>query len=299
MFSRIAAALIAVALPLAAVADDLPYWKRPHAEGAKEHRLVKFYPDSSVSEYSDTEYDAVEFITAYDKAKQEPVAETLEGRIVKYNSYHKPGTSPLQVIRNYENALKKAGLATLYAGKGTMIPGMPINSEEAMAGFRQDVKGKPAAYVMVKAYPNGDEPWSEVLIVEPKAMEQVLEANADAWYEEISKSGRVAIYGINFDTGKASIGADSAQVLEEILKLAKAHPELKLTIEGHTDNVGNAAANRKLSEARAGAVKAWLVGKGVKADRLAAAGFGDTKPAADNGTEEGRAKNRRVELARR
>jgi outer membrane protein OmpA-like peptidoglycan-associated protein len=296
MSVRIAAALVATALPLAALAQDA--WKQPHIPEAKEHRIVKFYPDSSVYEYSNTEFDAVDFITGYDRKAEQPVAASLEGRIIRYNSHHKPGTSALQVVRNYENALKKAGLTTLYAGKGTQLGNMPLNSEEAMGGFRLDTKGKPSLYIMVKAYPNGDEPWSEVLIVEPKAMEQVLEANADAWFEEISKSGRVAVYGINFDTGKATLRADSAPVLEEVRKLAAAHPGLKLRIEGHTDNAGNAAANRKLSEERAGAVKAWLVGKGVKASQLSTAGLGDTRPVADNGSDDGRAKNRRVELAR-
>ena len=74
--------------------------------------------------------------------------------------------------------------------------------------------------------------------------------------------------------------------------------DLKLRVEGHTDNVGAAAANQALSEKRAQAVKAWLVNHGVGTDRLVAKGLGDTKPVEDNSTDEGRAKNRRVELAK-
>jgi outer membrane protein OmpA-like peptidoglycan-associated protein len=127
-------------------------------------------------------------------------------------------------------------------------------------------------------------------------MEQKLEANADAWFDEIAKSGRVAVYGINFDTGKASITADSAAVLEEVRKLTAAHPELRLRIEGHTDNVGAAPANEQLSGERALTIKKFLAEKGVAKERVLAVGFGQTRPVADNSTEEGRAKNRRTEF---
>jgi outer membrane protein OmpA-like peptidoglycan-associated protein len=86
--------------------------------------------------------------------------------------------------------------------------------------------------------------------------------------------------------------------LGEIVKLMQQNPSLKLRVEGHTDNQGNAAANQALSEKRAQAVVAWLTGKGISASRLVAKGFGAGKPMADNNTEDGRAKNRRVELAK-
>ena len=296
MLARIAAALLTAALPLLATAQE--DWQKPHVEGAKEHRLLKFYPQSSVYEYAIADFDSVEMVTGIDRKKDDVVTTTLEGRITKYDSVHKPGTSPLEMLRNYENALKKAGFVTMLAGKGD-FGGSPVGHNDTIGTFRLDVGGKPSVYVHVTGHPDPAAPWSKVTIVELKAMEQKLEANADAWFEEISKSGRVAVHGINFDTGKATIRPDSAKVLGEILKLANAHADLRLTIEGHTDNVGNAAANRKLSEERANAVKAWLVGKGVKAERLATVGFGDAKPIADNSGEDGRARNRRVELVRR
>ncbi len=100
-----------------------------------------------------------------------------------------------------------------------------------------------------------------------------------------------------FDTAKASIKAESHSLLDEAAAVLKAHPEVKkIVIEGHTDNRGGAAKNQKLSEGRAQAVKAYLVGKGVEAGRLDAQGFGQTKPIADNATEKGRDANRRVEF---
>jgi outer membrane protein OmpA-like peptidoglycan-associated protein len=108
----------------------------------------------------------------------------------------------------------------------------------------------------------------------------------------------VAVYGINFDTGKATLKPESEKVLAELKKLTTGHAQLALRIEGHTDNVGSASSNKKLSEDRALAVKSWLVKNGASEANLASAGFGDSKPLADNKTEEGRAKNRRVELVK-
>lgn len=294
MYPRIAAALFALCV-LPSVAQE---WNDPHVQGAKEHRLIKFYPQSSVYEYSVADFDSTELMVGHIKAKDDPVMATLEGRITKYDSRHKPGTSPLEILRNYEAALKKVGFTTLVAGKGAQLPGAPINADETIGTFRLDVNGKPSVFVSVIGLPDAAAPTSRVTIVDIKSMEQKLEANADAWFEEISKSGRVAVYGINFDTGKSTLRPDSAKMLEEIRKLASGHPDLKLSIEGHTDNVGAAAANRKLSEERANAVKAWLVAKGVKAGQLATAGHGDAKPLGDNASEAGRASNRRVELVR-
>jgi outer membrane protein OmpA-like peptidoglycan-associated protein len=119
-------------------------------------------------------------------------------------------------------------------------------------------------------------------------------------YDALADKGRVATQGIYFATGSDVIRAESTPTLKEIAAMLAEHPELELTIEGHTDNVGDAAANRALSERRAAAVAAYLVSThGVAAERLAAAGLGDTKPAAPNGTAEGRQQNRRVELVRR
>jgi outer membrane protein OmpA-like peptidoglycan-associated protein len=114
------------------------------------------------------------------------------------------------------------------------------------------------------------------------------------------KKGALQLPGnIVFEEGKATLKADSGneQVLEQVKLFLDENPQItKLRIEGHTDNVGKEEDNLKLSGERALAIKKWLVEKGVPKERLIAVGFGQTKPIVDNGTEEGRAQNRRTEF---
>jgi OmpA-OmpF porin, OOP family len=118
-------------------------------------------------------------------------------------------------------------------------------------------------------------------------------------YDALAEKGRVATQGIYFDTGSDRIRPESTPTLKEIGQMLTEHPDLKLTIEGHTDDVGNAAANQDLSQRRAAAVNAYLVAKhGIDSSRLDSAGYGDKKPAAPNTTPEGRQQNRRVELVK-
>jgi len=118
-------------------------------------------------------------------------------------------------------------------------------------------------------------------------------------YDALAESGRVATQGIYFDTGSDRIRPESTPTLKEIAGMLAEHPELRLSIEGHTDNVGQAASNLALSEQRAAAVRQALVAQfGVDAARLASKGLGQTKPATANDTPEGRQQNRRVELVK-
>ncbi len=104
---------------------------------------------------------------------------------------------------------------------------------------------------------------------------------------------------VNFDTNKSEIKPESEPVVAQIVELLKAKPDLKVSIDGHTDNVGSPAANKTLSLERAKAVMQAVVKQGINPSRLAARGFGQEVPIADNRNEEGRARNRRVELAKR
>ncbi len=117
--------------------------------------------------------------------------------------------------------------------------------------------------------------------------------------KSIEDTGKVTLYGIQFDFNQATIKAESEAALKEVGELLKQQPDLKLRIQGHTDNVGKAAYNLDLSRKRADSVKTFLTQNfQIDASRLTTEGFGDTKPIAKNDTEQGRAQNRRVELAK-
>ena len=117
-------------------------------------------------------------------------------------------------------------------------------------------------------------------------------------YDRMMTDGKIISYGITFDVGKSTIKPESMGEINRIVELMKENPDLKFSVEGHTDSTGGAAANQTLSEARSQAVVDKLVENGIAADRLKAAGKGQTSPIADNGTDEGRAKNRRVEFVK-
>jgi OOP family OmpA-OmpF porin len=118
-------------------------------------------------------------------------------------------------------------------------------------------------------------------------------------YDALAEKGRVATQGIYFDTGSDRIRPESTPTLKEIGTMLKDHPDLRLTIEGHTDDVGSAQSNQTLSDKRAVAVRRYLVDSyQVDGTRLSAKGYGASKPAAGNDTAEGRQQNRRVELVR-
>jgi len=128
---------------------------------------------------------------------------------------------------------------------------------------------------------------------------RVAESETDVLYDALSAKGRWSTQGILFATGKAELQPESRPVLKEIAATLKDHGDLKILIEGHTDNVGSSASNLALSDARAAAVKAALVADfGIAADRMSTKGFGDSKPSVPNATAVGRAQNRRVEIVK-
>jgi OOP family OmpA-OmpF porin len=109
---------------------------------------------------------------------------------------------------------------------------------------------------------------------------------------------KIVTHGINFDVDKSTIRPESMGTLNMIVNVMKTNPDVKFEIDGHTDNTGAAAHNLQLSQDRANAVQAQLVSMGIDASRLTTKGFGDTKPISDNGTQDGKANNRRVEFVK-
>ena len=156
-------------------------------------------------------------------------------------------------------------------------------------------KGGKVTWVQVSPWNRGQ--GIALYIVEEKAMEQYIVADAGALAKEISLTGKVAVYGIFFDTGKAVVKPESEPALAEITKLLKEDPDLKIYVVGHTDSVGKLDYNMNLSRKRAEAVVEVLVSKhGISSGRLKPHGVGPLVPASSNRSDDGRALNRRVEL---
>ncbi|MCR5465057.1 MAG: OmpA family protein [Bacteroidales bacterium] len=118
-------------------------------------------------------------------------------------------------------------------------------------------------------------------------------------YDRLAAEGKIVTYAITFDTGKATIKPESMVEIVRVAKLMQEKPELSFEVQGHCDNTGSDSVNDPLSQKRAESIVAALVGQGISKDRLTAVGKGSHEPVADNGTDEGRAKNRRVEFVKK
>ena len=259
------------------------------AEGCKDHPMFTRMPNFNLSWCDLREFDAFKF--PLENSTEEDIKfETVEGKYFQYLYYIKEGAtqpSALQIYRNYENALKIA--------KGTLVSKVvePGNNYNFLCGKFKD--GSRETWFRIDA---GDGARTEfyITIVEKEIMQQVIQASEIL--VALNTDGYIALE-ILFDTGKSTIKAESQELVNEIYNLLNTNATLKVSIEGHTDNVGDAASNKKLSEARAKAVMDALIAKGIKKERLSSIGWGQEKPVADNRTEEGRAKNRRVEIVKK
>lgn len=254
-------------------------------EGSKDHPMFTRMPGFYIEDYQTSDFDSNQFIVST-KVEGDWQEKSVEGKktVIRYTLQEgAKGPSPLQIIRNHQNAAEKIGGKKLYenddpgARRLTMM--VPGSGKETWV---QVESGFPEEYVLT--------------IIEKGELKQ--EVTATNMLDALNKDGHVALY-INFDTGKATIKPDSAPIIDQIATMMKNAPALKLAVEGHTDNVGDAKKNKKLSEDRANAVAQAIAEKGIDKNRMSAAGFGAEKPVADNKAESGRAKNRRVELVKK
>ncbi len=250
-------------------------------QGCKDPSLFSRMPGFHIYSSEVLDFDRYEFPVASGKTQ------AVEGRHYSAVYYANDGIkipSGLQVIRNYTNAARAIGGKAIYEFEdgGTQYATLKV------------VKGDVEAWAQISGANNG---MYNVTIIEKQLMKQDVAASAESLAGSIKESGKAAVYGIYFDTGKAEIKPESGPAIAEIAKLLKADPKLKLYVVGHTDNVGAFDYNIKLSQARAAAVVSVLVNKnGISGSRLTPFGAGPTSPVASNKTDDGRAKNRRVEL---
>ncbi len=273
--------------------------KPTDVEGSKDHPAVKRYPGAIITEFAEKDFETFAFPTG-DKPGEDAVkSKTVEGKYYYANLAYPQKVGCTQVRRNYENAFAAAGL-TLHKGKGIPHERGWGGDNLAWVSAEGKVKGKGGElYAVISCSEEGPSSSGFIYVVEKSAMDQKVEIDAGAMISELEKTGRIALYGINFATGKADITPDSAKTLGEIAAVLNLKKDWKVRVEGHTDDQGPAKANLELSKKRAVAVKDYLVKK-LKVDgaRLSTEGLGDTRPLAPNTTDEGRAKNRRVELSK-
>jgi outer membrane protein OmpA-like peptidoglycan-associated protein len=252
-------------------------WSEADIKGSLDHPLFTRMPGYYISNYEVMEFD--KYTSPYLSGQDE----NWEGRVTKLGYSVKSDAKPasmLQIGRNYENALNKIG-AKILVNEGRVIEG-------------KIAKDGGLTYVHIEAFNEG---WEyTVVVVEKGAMKQDVIADAAALSASIAATGKAAVYGIYFDTAKAVIKPESAPALAEITKLLKQNSGLALYVVGHTDNTGGLDYNLKLSSDRADAVVKALVAGGIVASRLKGAGVGPYCPVASNRSEEGKARNRRVEL---
>lgn len=323
-FESILAVCILTSLTLLTVAaQDLPNSKDPAG--------MKRYEGSELIGYRAPKFDEY-LLPLGPPTGTEPIAyqksEALEGQVSYYTYLAPAGRSPAELFRNYKQEFQRLGIAVQYEKKPGehgwfgptfdkiasdtdlgQILGYDEADERLLVGKSRDAK--PSYYlVFVTAYQDGVIPerlegkivkgqaLASLVIVTADTMEKKMAfVNAEDMKQSIHDLGKVALYGLYFDTGKDVVKPESQPTLAEIAKLLKSEPSLRLHIVGHTDNQGKAEYNLDLSRRRATNVSQELTSKyGVTPDHLDAFGCGIYAPVASNELEEGRAKNRRVEL---
>ena len=252
------------------------------AEGSKDPSLFTRMPGYHIYRYDDLQFDQYEFKISDGKT------ETVQGHslfIIYDPNDNIQAPSPLQIGMNYVNAAKSVGGQKVYEFHD---PGEDV--------VVKVVKNDMETWAYISANGNGS---YSIHLIEKQAMKQDVVADAGAMNKSIKETGKAAVYGIYFDTGKAELKPESEAALKEIAKMLTDDPTLKIYVVGHTHNVGTFEDNMKLSQDRALAVIIALVSKyKISATRLKSYGDGPTAPVASNDTEAGKALNRRVELVK-
>jgi OmpA-OmpF porin, OOP family len=298
-----------------------PYGEAP---GATDYPLVGRFNGAVLHKHGTISFERVE-VALPDKR-----TEAAEGKVLNYFYLGPKGHSDLEVFRNYQQSLQKQGFKLLYLCEDGAIcsrQGLATHARKWTGDPRSFVGGsfymnnmdggRPFRFLMARlARPAGDitvvltlrggnaihadfdtDYFVQVIESQPMQTDQVTVVKADTLGKGLAADGKIALYGIFFDTAKADIKPESQPQLEEMAKLLTQSPKLQVFIVGHTDNQGSVETNVALSLRRAQAVAAALT-KDFKIDaaRLSARGVANFAPLASNEAETGRAKNRRVEL---
>lgn len=337
--SRRARALSCLSLFLAITAASAADVPLKDLTGAKDPPYVGRFAGSAIVGYGETGFDEVQFPMTNEVDNRHFVkAATVAGKVTRVAYLAPTGKSRLEVQRNYQEALTKAGFVKKFSCDGDacgrsarinepLIPyaehmkqlqGYGRQSDPAFLVLNTDrdphyiwgtlkADSRDVAVAIFISVLNGsdDDPLKDrvgifVETVEPKPMQTgQVTVDAASMQKGLAAEGKIALYGVYFDTGKADIKSESKPQLDEMAKLLDADRSMKVFVVGHTDNQGVLDANVALSQRRAEAIIQALV-RDYKVDpkRLVAKGVANFAPVASNDAETGRAKNRRVELVR-
>ena len=317
-----------LAATLIAVTADAQAALPPDVRGGKDHPLVGRYDGSRLSDYEQKDFDSKSLLsktmTGATRYKLDPSnTVTREGRVTQLAYQTPTGRSSLEVFRNQVARLTASGFRTVFtcevaacvddASKAYYMSTSWSDNGEPRTGADRNIRyallernqGGALVTVAVRTAEHGAPsigPRSVVVVVEAKSMDtdKIVFVDAAAMQAAMASNGRIALYGILFDTDKADIKPESKATIEEIAKFLRANPAMALVVAGHTDAQGAFDYNVALATRRATAVVAALVQQhGIAASRLTPFGAGMAAPLASNADESGRSKNRRVELVKR
>lgn len=301
--------ILALTLLLLAAPDTFAQARRDVA-GSRDFPGIGRFGGSVITGYEVKDFDAVRLQARPFQDSRPADARRLEGRVTRIAYRTGPGPSILEVSRNFENQLQRAGFEPLVACDADACGGIPFSEavdslpvpqmwvdgfDFRYAAFRKAEAGR-ETYAAVLVSRNNDEVTAQLTVAVVGALENKM-VDAAEMAKGLKEKGHIALYGIYFDTDKAVIKPESKPTLDEMGKLLRAQPQLNVVVVGHTDSQGTFDYNMDLSRRRAEAVLAALTRSyGIAATRLRAAGVGFLAPIGSNAADDGRALNRRVEL---
>lgn len=289
---------------------------------SQDHELVSRYPGSEIISYEEIEYASytLPFSAPYRVSGRDYAADTtreINGRVTRIVYQTPDDNGNNQVYENYKTALERPGFSLERTCVSTRC-GAPAKTYARFLGQRGvSFHDKAEAHFTIASYAkdghspvyvvvlNGrtNSPANHILVdvIETKDLELgKVVTNADALLQSLLNTGRAQIYDIYFDTGRSDIKSESENALTAIAQVLNKRNDLNLYVVGHTDDTGSLSTNTRLSDERAKAIVNNLTKThNISADRLHPAGVGPFSPVASNETDEGRAKNRRVELVKR
>ena len=302
LFCLLVVAIALFASPAARAQGDV--------KGARDYPGIGRFGGSVITGYQVKDFDAARIEAAPFKDGKPADARRLEGRVTRIAYRTPPGPSILEVSRNFEMQLEKAGFEKLVACDTDPCGGIPFTEtldvlplpQMWVDGFNyhyyaaRKAEGGTETYAAVLVSENNKEIYAQLVVAVVGSMANKM-VDAAAMAKGLGDKGHIALYGIYFDTDKAVIKPESKPTLDEMAKLLRGQPQMKVFIVGHTDSQGSYEHNMTLSRARADAVAAALAGGyQVARARLYTAGVGYLAPIGSNASEDGRALNRRVEL---